>query len=212
MNRLDDDDDEIREWMLNQQFSNQSPGGLTQPYTGWNSPGGAPPPSWGWNAPGGIPQQNAWQANPWNNPWAYPYAAPYPASPYPAAPYPAAPGDSWTGPSYPRADTSPSRPRQERTLPRLTPREYALMPKDVQREYRRAVERERLLRARPESFTQGSSPGLPNLTPEEYARMPRDLQRQYKRDFDREYARYRALEARKRSLRRGALPPRDTLR
>ncbi len=186
MNRLDDDDDDIREWM----YQNQAPGQFSP---GQFSPGqfpqaGAPPgnyPFYGLNSPSPY----GWQPYGWNSPWASPY------SPY-VTPYGGLPGSGWDTAPVPGAMVPPAAgayPPMGDELPALTPDQYARMPRSSQREYRRAYDRR--MPTRREALSRPRRESLPNLTPEEFARMPPALQRQYKRDFDREYARYRAREA-----------------
>ena len=144
MNRLDDDDDDIREWM----YRNQAPG--QYPQTG-SQPGAYP--FYGWNSPAPY----GWQPYAWNNPWANPY------SPY-MAPYSGLPGSGWDAPALTpdqaaRAPRVPQRdyqryyerrspvrreslPRQRQSLPNLSPEEFARMPPALQRQYKRDFDRE----------------------------------------------------------------------
>ncbi len=194
MNRLDDDDDEIRDWMLRNQFPGQFPG------TGL--PGGYPlsgsNPLSGWNMPGAIPQ-NSWQPNAWNNPWNNPMANPM-GNPF-TMPHGNVPGNDWGNDWIDRDSWSSWRsPYSERgRLPRLTREEFARMPGDVQREYTRAFERAYSEPSRRSPYRERRS--LPNLTREEFSRMPRDVQREYKRAFDREYSEYQTRQARERYAR-----------
>lgn len=191
MNRLDDDDDEIRDWMLSNQFPGQAYPGAGLP--GATYPGAAGPgayPYSGWNSPGMAPY--GWQPYIWNNPWTSPYALPRSG----------VPGNNWIDPYPPAAPYS-----SQRRLPRLTPQEYARMPEAMQREYRREFDREYYSRSDGQPRQQRRP--LPNLTPEEYSRMPRELQREYKRAFDREYTRYKARQNWEREARRRALIKRD---
>ena len=239
INRLDDDDDEIREWMLRNQYGNQfgnqspygsqypygnqSPYGIwsgSDPYYGWGSPGTAYPQYWQPNTP----------ANPWINPWTNPWASPWTVPPYynypqsssggggnepgtadkestAAPPAPVAPPTAPPAAAPPQVGASPqmAAPTPARRLPRLSREEYARMPRDAQRRYRRAMEQEyqAFVRQRP----RGLLGSLPNLTPEEFFSMPPELQREYKRAFDREYAALQARQAweREQRLRRRSL-------
>lgn len=184
MNRLDDDDDAIRDWMFRNRFPGQ--------YPGTGLPGGNP--IRGWNTPGAIPQ-NSWQPNAWNNPWSNPMGNPY------TMPYGNVPGNNWgndwIGRDYSSSRRSPY--SESRSLPRLTRKEFERMPRDIQRQYKRAYERG-YSQPSQRSFYSERGP-LPSLTPEEFARMPRDLQREYKRAFDQEYSEYQARQARERYAR-----------
>lgn len=152
MNRLDDDDDDIREWMLR----NQAPGQYPQAGT---MPGGNP--YYGWGAPSPYPwQPYAWNPG-WGNPYS-PYSMPYAEAPPAVNPYPARPGAtrglypdagsrvprmsprSFGGAPErqyaPRRESIPRSPRE--TLPNLTPEEFARMPPELQRRYKRDFDRE----------------------------------------------------------------------
>lgn len=148
MNRLDDDDDEIQNWMLRNQFPGST--GL----------------------PGAYPQ-NSWQSNAWSPNVNRGYQ-----------PYGNVPGNTYIfrGGQFTQRlpDDEPG------PLPNLTPEEFARMPVDLQREYKRALDEQYPVIVKPLSGNKRRP--LPNLTPEEFARMPADLQREYERAFDREYS------------------------
>jgi len=174
MNRLDDDDDEIQSWMLRNQFPGQYPGTGLQ----------------------GVYPQDAWQPDGWTGSRAQ-------STDRTAGPRrDRAPG----GNTYIIGDNHPSQsvPENEQgSLPYLTPEEFARMPVELQREYKRAFDREYQIVSKPQSTSaprsarraeqpplsaqQSRRRPLLNLTPQEYARMPVELQREYKRAFDEEY-------------------------
>jgi hypothetical protein len=166
MNRLDDDDDEIQSWMLRNQFPGQHPGT---------------------NAQGFYPQDN-WRPETWtgsraqSDRWAN------------TAPHGAIPG----GNTYIFGERNPSTDAPESEtgpLPYLTPEEFARMPVELQREYKRAFDQEYPIvssartQIKPKSRLEVERRPLPNLTPQQYSRMPVEQQREYKRAFDREYDR-----------------------
>ncbi len=161
MNRLDDDDDEIQTWMLRNQFPGQ--------YSG------ARP---GTSLQGLYPQDN-WQPDAWTGSRVQSRDRAY------AAPYNKAPGGNTyiIGENNPLPDASES---DAGPLPFLTPEEFSRMPLDLQREYKRAFDKEYQIASNPEAYTERRP--LPNLTQQEFARMPADLQREYKRAYEREYA------------------------
>jgi len=158
MNRLDDDDDEIQTWMLRNQFPGQYSGG-----TGLQ----------------GLYPQDNWQPDGWTGSRTQSRDRAY------VAPHSKAPG----GNTYIIGDNNPMPDASENDsgpLPYLTPEEFARMPLDLQREYKRAFDKEYQIVAKPEPYTERRP--LPNLTRQEFARMPADLQREYRQAFDREYA------------------------
>lgn len=163
MNRLDDDDDEIQTWMLRNQFPGQYPGTGVQ----------------------GIYPQDNWRPEAWTGSRAQSDRRAY------TAPYSGLPGGNTyiIGENNPPTDTPESEPGP---LPYLTPEEFARMPVELQREYKRAFDREYPIvsrtQAKPLSKVDVERRPLPNLTPQEYSRMPVEQQREYKRAFDREYA------------------------
>ncbi len=160
MNRLDDDDDEIQAWMLRNQYPGQ--------YSGTNRSGAYPgeglqPDTWTGSgtrfAPGTYtaPNSNPPSGN------TYIFGGNNPST-----------GESR---SDSRGDSGP--------LPYLSPEEFARMPVELQREFRRAFDREYPIASSPEQ--DANRKPLPRLTRQEFARMPSELQREYKRAYEREY-------------------------
>ncbi len=160
MNRLDDDDDEIQIWMLRNQFPGQ--------YSG----------AWPGTGLQGLYPQDSWQPHEWTGSRAQSRDRAYAAS------HSKAPGGNTyiIGENNPIPDASEN---DSGPLPYLTPEEFARMPIDLQREYKRAFNKEYKIVAKPKPKTQRRP--LPRLTQQEFARMPADLQREYTAAFDREY-------------------------
>ena len=156
MNRLDDDDDEVQAWMLRNQF-----------------PGQYPATNWSGTYPG-----DGWQPDTWVDPRTRPERRVY------VVPY----ADTPDGHTHTTGENKPSpgdSASNSGPLPYLTPEEFARMPIELQREYRRAFDREYPIVPDPEPAT--NKRPLPHLTRQEFARMPTELQREYKRAYEREY-------------------------
>lgn len=158
MNRLDDDDDEIQTWMLRNQYSGQRSG------TNWS---GAYPEYGQQPNSRVVPQAHS-------EPGAYvdSYANTPDKKAHVGGGNKASPGES-------ESESGP--------LPYLTPDEFARMPIELQRAYRRAFDREYPIAQDPKSSTNNRP--LPRLTRQEFARMPAELQREYKRAYEHEYPR-----------------------
>jgi hypothetical protein len=158
MNRLDDDDDEIQTWMLRNQFPGQN--------TATNFPGAYP--------------GDGQRPNTWTGSYAQSERSAH------ALPYGNNPGGNTYifGRDNPPSSESAS---DSGPLPYLTPEEFARMPIESQREFRRAFDREYPIASRQRPDTNRRS--LPRLTRQEFARMPMELQGEYKRAYEREYPR-----------------------
>lgn len=204
LNQLDDDDAEIQQWMMRNQYQGQGAQALQQPYFP-REQGGAYPPE---------PQNNA-DTQPFNsmqlNFWSMPDQWDMPMS---------VPEQGASSANPPMADSG--RKRMNRAQPntrqlRAVPQQRAYPPAQAYPQQANRYpyqQRKPVTRPAPRSaYPEFES--LPNLTPQEFSRMPPQLQQQYEQAFNQAFVNYQKRREIEQRLRQrppvNPLPDRGTV-
>ncbi len=176
LNRINDDDAEIQQWMMRNQYPGAYSGQAAAP------PAGAAYSPW-MPQPYSVQQFNSWPAAPYQG-------VPYQGTPSPGTP---SPGVN-TPPVAPAYIPPPPPPAMGMPGAGRPPAVANLPPSERARQAGRTPARQAPFQTempQPSASPYPEFDHLPNLTPEEFSRMPPQLQQQYEYEFNQAFVNYR---------------------